>query len=286
MRPPVIAFYNCQGGVGTTSLVYHLAWMLAELGARVVAVDLDPQAALTASLLPEALLETIWELRKAEVVRSVQPTDTWPVSANLELLTWDARLPLFEEMFASGGQEASAFRHILSNQESDVVLVDLGPNLSAINRAALSSADYVIVPVAADLFALQGLRNVGVAVRNWGIEARPLGYVVQQRALRLDQPAKDPGKWAAAIPKEFRKAVLAGLDTDLTMGYDPYCLAVLKHYHSLMPMAHAARKPMFHLTFADGAVGSHFDAVQSVGKEYKQLAKRIAEGAGLEATAP
>ena len=42
-----IAFFNNKGGVGKTTLVYHLAWMYAELGYSVVAADLDPQANLS-----------------------------------------------------------------------------------------------------------------------------------------------------------------------------------------------------------------------------------------------
>ena len=60
MSTPVIAFFNNKGGVGKTSLVYHLAWMYAELGTRVVAVDLDPQANLTAAFLDEDRLEELW----------------------------------------------------------------------------------------------------------------------------------------------------------------------------------------------------------------------------------
>jgi len=42
-----VAFFNNKGGVGKTSLVYHLAWMYADLGLSVVAADLDPQASST-----------------------------------------------------------------------------------------------------------------------------------------------------------------------------------------------------------------------------------------------
>ena len=53
MSVPVLTFFNNKGGVGKTSLVFHLAWMFAELGKRVVAIDLDPQANLTSAFLPE-----------------------------------------------------------------------------------------------------------------------------------------------------------------------------------------------------------------------------------------
>ena len=51
-----IAFFNNKGGVGKTSLVYHLAWMFADHGIKTLAVDLDPQANLTAMFLDEERL--------------------------------------------------------------------------------------------------------------------------------------------------------------------------------------------------------------------------------------
>ena len=55
-----IAFFNNKGGVGKTSLVYHTAWMFAELGHRVLAVDLDPQSNLSIMALDEERLEALW----------------------------------------------------------------------------------------------------------------------------------------------------------------------------------------------------------------------------------
>jgi Mrp family chromosome partitioning ATPase len=71
MSAPIITFFNNKGGVGKTSLVYHLAWMLADLGHRVVAADLDPQANLTAAFLEEAEIERLWEGTEATTVWSV-----------------------------------------------------------------------------------------------------------------------------------------------------------------------------------------------------------------------
>ncbi len=55
-----VAFFNNEGGVGKTSLVYHLAWMFSDMGASVVAADLDLQANLTAMFLREDRLEELW----------------------------------------------------------------------------------------------------------------------------------------------------------------------------------------------------------------------------------
>ena len=61
MTVPVLTFFNNKGGVGKTSLIYHLAWMLSETGHRVLACDLDPQANLSAAFLDEQRLEVIWD---------------------------------------------------------------------------------------------------------------------------------------------------------------------------------------------------------------------------------
>ena len=63
----------------------------------------------------------------------------------------------------------SAFWRILQlagrRHKSELILVDLGPNLGAINRATLIASDYVVIPMAPDLFSLQGLRNLGPTLR-------------------------------------------------------------------------------------------------------------------------
>ena len=55
-----IAFFNNKGGVGKTTLAYHLSWMYADLGVSVVVADLDPQANLTTMFLSEDRLEELW----------------------------------------------------------------------------------------------------------------------------------------------------------------------------------------------------------------------------------
>jgi len=62
MSIPVIAFFNNKGGVGKTSMVYHLSWMLADQGLRIVAADIDPQANLTAAFLDEDRLEQLFSI--------------------------------------------------------------------------------------------------------------------------------------------------------------------------------------------------------------------------------
>ncbi|MBZ0252550.1 MAG: ParA family protein, partial [Candidatus Methylomirabilis sp.] len=202
-------------------------------------------------------------------------------------------------------QVMSAFWQILrraaESHRADIVLLDLGPNLGTINRAALIAADYVVVPLTPDLFSLQGLRNLGPRLRRWREDWRkrlseagragvsfdlpegnmtPIGYVVLQHAVRLDRPTKAYDEWIKKIPTEYRESVLGQApSTRTSVANDPECLALLKHYRSLMPLAQEARKPIFHLTAADGALGAHYQATADVRSDFKALATKIAKKA-------
>ena len=103
----------------------------------------------------------------------------------------------------------------------------------------------------------------------------PLGYIVQQHSERLSRPVRAYDRWAARIPGVYRDSVLSDKSTPPSMAEDPLCLARLKHYRSLVPMAQEARKPIFNLTAADGAIGSHSYGVQDARKDFNNLAQSI-----------
>ncbi|GIX46300.1 MAG: phage-related regulatory protein [Candidatus Tectimicrobiota bacterium] len=324
-----VAFFNHKGGVGKTSLVYHLAWMYADLGFSVIAADLDPQANLTGMFLDEDRLEALWEApTRATVFGALSPIlegigdiaepHIEDVAPGLGLVVGDLWLSLAEDELSSQWPDCldrkprafrvlSALWRILRQaalaREAQLVLIDIGPNLGALNRAAMVAADYVVVPLAADLFSLQGLRNLGPTLRRWREEWRerrerkpqeldlalphgtmePVGYVVMQHAIRLDRPVKAYNRWMDRIPNEYARSVLGqDQETSLTIDTDPSCLATLKHYRSLMPLAQEARKPMFALKPADGAIGGHAQAVQGCYRDFRALALKIGQRIGLE----
>jgi cellulose biosynthesis protein BcsQ len=327
MRVPVVAFFNSAGGFGATSLVYHLAWMYSDLDVNVVAADLDPQANLTTAFMSENWVEEFYESHgNGTVFGCIQPllrglgdiAEPYPVriADNLTLLAGDLGLSAFEDELsqqwpASLDRKERAFRvlsafyrtmqSMATVSQAKIVLVDLGPNLGAINRVALVSADFVVIPLSPDLFSLKGLENLGPTLRRWRTEwqervqknpvpdlrlpsgsIQPLGYVVLQHSIRLDRPAKAYDKWIARIPGVYAKAVLdKGISPTLTIGEDSECLALLKHYRSLMPMAQEANKPIFHLRPADGAIGAHVSVVNDCRRDFQQLAWRIIERAGI-----
>ncbi len=238
------------------------------------------------------------------------------INDSLGLIPGDMALSEFEDDLSQvwpkcldGDERAfrviSAFWRILQKgaeaHQAEVVLIDLGPNLGAINRAALIASDHVVIPLGPDLFSLQGLRNLGPTLRQWrqgwserksknpdsslvlpegGM--RPVGYIVMQHSVRRDRPVKSYDKWISRIPETYQKYVLG--DSELsapTVSEDPHCFATLKHYRSLMPMAQESRKPIFHLKPADGALGAHIYAVQGAYRDFQSLAQAIAKKVGL-----
>ncbi|MDD5241939.1 MAG: ParA family protein [Sulfuricella sp.] len=324
-----VAFFNNKGGVGKTSLVYHLAWMFADHGIKTLAVDLDPQANLTAMFLNEERLESLWpdDEHPDTVYGSIRPIlrgtgdiarpHVEQITAKLGLIPGDLGLSRFEDKLSAAWpscqlSDESAFRtmtafHRLVQHGADngaeLVLIDVGPNLGAINRSALIASDQVCLPLAPDLFSLQGLKNLGPTLREWRtvwadllIKApidlpmpkgtmQPIGYIVMQHGILDSRPVKAYKRWMDRIPSVYRDAVLnEEIQSSPAVAEDPYCLSLLKHYRSLMPMAMEARKPIFFLKSADGAIGAHIEAVRSCYMDFQKLAGKIAANAGIAFT--
>ena len=320
-----IAFFNNKGGVGKTSLVYHLAWMFRELGHTVLAMDLDPQSNLTSAFLEDEELELLWPQGEhtdtilgtidplIQSLGDIKPPKAKKVAERLYLVPGDLGLSLFEDRLSDawskclddnpasagdGFRVMTAFSRVVmaaaEAENADVTLIDVGPNVGAMNRAALVAADYVVIPLGADLFSLQGLRNLGPTLRSWrsgwatrkvgrvppGIampagEMRPIGYVLLNPSVRANRPVKAYLTWAKRIPAVYGSEVLAAPPQAVGTETDPNQLAMIKHFKSLMPMAQDARKPMFLLKPADGAIGGHATAVQDCYTQFRDLAQRI-----------
>lgn len=325
MTVEVVTFFNNKGGVGKTSLVFHLAWMYSQMGLRVIAIDLDPQANLTSAFLDEDDLEALWEpssggstngtvyqcVRPLTEVGDIQAPQTQRINPRLHLVPGDLALAGFENFLSQEWPSAlgsgSLYRpfRILSSfwqvaqlaasaHSADIILADVGPSLGAINRSALIATDHVVIPLAADLYSLQGLRNLGPTLRDWRADWQkrlsnwrspsfalpsgrmsPVGYILMQHTERLSRPIKAYKKWADRIPQTYAQSVLASGSAATVGRAEDDCLARLKHYRSLAPMAQEARKPIFSLTAADGAIGNHAAAVRDASVDFKALAVDI-----------
>lgn len=318
-----IAFFNNKGGVGKTTLVYHTAWMMAKLGYNVLAADLDPQANLSSMFLDDERLMDLWpETKKHKSILScvspilegtgdIESAHRERISENLHLIPGDLGLSLFEDKLSDSwprclDHDAAAFRAITAFYRiiysaaeavnAEIVLLDVGPNLGAINRSALIAADYVVMPLASDLYSLQGLKNLGPTLKQWrrgwrqrltqkpeklniplpSGEMTPAGYIIMQHVERKNRPVKAYRKWVDRIPATYQKYILDQVEGPASeVENDPHCIGMVRHYQSMMPMAQEARKPVFSLKPADGAIGSHAQAVTKSYMEFKRITDTI-----------
>ncbi len=332
MSRPVLTFFSNKGGVGKTTLVYHVAWMLRELGRSVVVLDLDPQANLTASFLGDDRVEQLWsgperrsvcgglapffaeqgdtgEPHVEEIAfgLGLVPGDLLLSGAEQDLsLAWASSLDGQPRGLRATAAFATLAQRAATQADAEIVLVDVAPNLGSINRAAMIGSDYVVIPLVPDFSSLLVLQTLGPTLRRWRQEwvarvahspsadfelpsgqMRPRGYVILERSIRVDRSVGAYDRWLRQIPTEYRRAVLEEPPSDapIAVSDDEHCLGLIRPYNSLAPLGHEARKPVFLLRSADGAIGARQRAVHDAYGHFEALTRRLLDVIDLEMAA-
>ena len=194
-----IAMFNHKGGVSKTTTTFHLGWMLASKGLRVVLVDADPQCNLTGLVLGdddnENGFEHWYEVEKdrnlkaglapafESLPRMMEPVDCYAIPKMEGLFLLPGHIGLSEYEVTLGiAQELSASIQTLQNlpgapsyliditaqqYEADYVLVDMNPSLSSLNQNLLMTSDFFIVPTTPDYFSVMAIDSLSAVVPKW-----------------------------------------------------------------------------------------------------------------------
>jgi chromosome partitioning protein len=156
----IIAILNQKGGVGKTTTAVNLGSYLAKAGKSVLLVDLDPQGNATSGLginkqaLGETMYDVLFNHQSAPSVILNTEFD------NLQILPANTNLAGAEVQLVSALQRELQLRQVLEQFNHDFILIDCPPSLGLLTINALSAANYVLIPVQTEYYALEGLSQL------------------------------------------------------------------------------------------------------------------------------
>ncbi len=177
-NPRIIAVANQKGGVGKTTTTINVAAGLAEFGYKILVIDIDPQGNASTGLgvHPDSRLRTSYDLLLeqallADLVQestvagiSVCPANADLASADIDLVASEKRSFLLADALRDPAFLALAF---------DFVLIDCPPSLSLLTVNALVAAGSVLIPLQSEFFALEGLSQLMLTIREIRRSANP-----------------------------------------------------------------------------------------------------------------
>lgn len=193
-RPKKIVFCNNKGGVGKTTLAFHIGVEFSRKGFKTALIDLDPQCNLTLQTLGHDFYEenlfskqekTIYDVLKLKLAGSgdvditIKPRH---VRENLFILPGDIQLSLYEDLLLTGYNAATAgtlrgysdtsaldryLNEVGASEKIDIFIIDTSPSLGVLNRVIFLGAEYFIVPMTPDSYSVQGIKNLGVVFEGW-----------------------------------------------------------------------------------------------------------------------
>lgn len=241
----IISLLNHKGGVGKTTSAINIGAGLVELGKKVLLIDLDPQANLTLSLGIPRQPVTIYEAMRGEselapftvkegldVVISVLDLS----GAEMELINEAGREFILRELFEP------------VKDEYDYIIIDCPPSLGLLTLNALTSSDYVIIPLQTQFLALQGLAKIK--------------QVVQKVKLRLNKRLQIGG--VIATMYDNRKVLNRDVVETIKKYFGPLVFNTLIRDNVALAEAPAQRKDIFAYSRSSSGARDYLDLCKEI----------------------
>lgn len=162
-RPQTIVICNRKGGTGKTNIAINLAAYLSHLGKKVLLIDLDPQANATSGLGAEQENKGVYEVlsKQIPIQTSLLPIrpNFWLIPANENLAGADIEMALLKDRESILSNVLNSFykENEPESEQFDFVFIDTPPSLGLITINSLMAADYALIPVQTEYYALEGL---------------------------------------------------------------------------------------------------------------------------------
>lgn len=330
----IITFFNNKGGVGKTTLAVNIAAFLAERRQKkILFLDADPQANSTQMIIPEEQWSEFYSegANRATLMTMLSPIyeGDSDVNLNVDIVSKDSnrflislipghpKVSVVEDVLSQSWNEGGAgqlggfrrtnwLRNLSSHysKDYDLLIIDVGPSLGALNRSVLLNSDFIVTPMGSDIFSLIGVSNISIWITDWmrgycnaiinlnqrnapeSIEkynlnldvdkqTRLVGYSIQQYVTKSFKEGRRPvisydriiREIPEAIQKHLEFLIYDGLSLDeLNLGDVPYL-------YSLVPLAQSAKAPMYSLTYGDGLVGNQYGSA----RKYEEMLTDIVD---------
>lgn len=194
----VIVLFNHKGGVSKTTTTFHLGWMLACKGKRVIVADFDPQCNLTGMVMDYKTTNKMNKLYESTGIQNVksglapafesQPKPIKPVECvkvsgtnsmfllpgHIGLAEYDTTLGIAQNLTGSifalqniPGSIIDVLKKTAKDKNADYILIDTSPSLNPFNRNLLMTCDYFLVPTSPDLYSVMAINSLARTIPDW-----------------------------------------------------------------------------------------------------------------------
>lgn len=239
----IVAFLNQKGGVGKTTTCVNMAGYLAQMGRKVLLLDIDPQANASSNLgfekdsKPKTIYNVIVDDNTIDEV--IQKTKV----PNLDIIPSDVDLAGAEIELVQMNNREKVVRNILKKVANnyDYICIDCPPSLGLITVNALTACDSVLIPIQCEYFALEGLSQLMYTIKlvkkhlNENIDVEGVVLTMKDNRSNLGQSvAQDITKYfgkkvyKTVIPRNIRLAEAPSFGEPICI-YDPRCTGAMAY---------------------------------------------------------